>query len=210
MSTPSAASSDARRALRRELRGRRLALQGVERERATRRINDRVARLRAYRNARCVAAYLAAPGEVEVARLIEHALADGKQVYVPLMRADQHLDFVRFTHDTRLAPNRFGLYEPVHPDSLRTLDPLQLDLVLTPLVGFDAHGNRLGMGGGYYDRTFAQLLRRACWRRPRLLGVAFECQRVDQALPRERWDVPLWQVLTESGRYPNASLSIRS
>lgn len=196
-----------KRDLRTALRRERLALDGQHRERATSHLCARVARLRTFRSARRVAAYLAAPGEVEVAQLIARALASGKEVYVPLMRADRHLDFVRFTERTRLAPNRFGLYEPVHPDRLHTVSPLQLDLVLTPLVGFDAAGNRLGMGGGYYDRTFAALLERGHWRRPYLLGVAFECQRVDRALPREAWDVPLRQVMTESARYPHASSS---
>ncbi|MEM9385160.1 MAG: 5-formyltetrahydrofolate cyclo-ligase [Pseudomonadota bacterium] len=196
-----------KRDLRTVLRQARLTLDGWHRERATQRLCARVARLRSFRSARRIGAYLAAPGEVEVARLIADALAAGKEVYVPLMRADDHLSFVRFTERTRLAANRFGLYEPVHPDSLHTVAPMQLDLVLTPLVGFDDAGNRLGMGGGYYDRTFAPLLQRHYWQRPQLVGVAFECQRVTHALPREPWDIPLRQVMTESARYPHACSS---
>ena len=74
-----------------------------------------------------------------------------------------------------------------------------LDLVLVPLVGFDGAGNRLGMGGGFYDRSFAFLGQRR-WRRPRLVGVAFDLQRVDR-LPRRAWDVPLDAVASERGCY---------
>jgi 5-formyltetrahydrofolate cyclo-ligase len=70
--------------------------------------------------------------------------------------------------------------------------------VLAPLVAFDRSGNRLGMGGGYYDRSFAYLRHRVHWRRPRLIGYAYGFQEV-QALERAHWDVPLSGVVTELG-----------
>jgi 5-formyltetrahydrofolate cyclo-ligase len=105
-----------------------------------------------------------------------------------------------------LLPNHFSIPEPVSRG--RGMVKLsRLDLVLTPLVGFDAQGNRLGMGGGFYDRSFAFLRRRQSWRKPRLLGLAFDLQEVnaqtgDQTeggLARQAWDVPLDGVVTESG-----------
>jgi 5-formyltetrahydrofolate cyclo-ligase len=75
-----------------------------------------------------------------------------------------------------------------------------LDLMLVPLVGFDGACNRIGMGGGFYDRTLAYLRRRRHWRRPRLIGIAHECQRVDRIDPRP-WDIPLDAVVTEQGVY---------
>ncbi|MGD8594123.1 MAG: 5-formyltetrahydrofolate cyclo-ligase, partial [Gammaproteobacteria bacterium] len=71
----------------------------------------------------------------------------------------------------------------------------RLNLVLTPLVAFDARGNRLGMGGGYYDRTFAYLRHQHRWRRPRLAGIAYDFQQVDR-LERSSWDVPLSTIAT--------------
>jgi len=73
-----------------------------------------------------------------------------------------------------------------------------LDIALVPLVAFDDYGRRLGMGGGYYDRTFAYLRHREHWRRPKLIGVAFEFQRVAE-LPAQPWDVPLDGIITEKG-----------
>ena len=70
--------------------------------------------------------------------------------------------------------------------------------MLVPLVGFDGAGNRLGMGAGYYDRTFAFRHARRHWRGPRLIGVAYDCQEVD-AIDDRAWDVPLDGVVTESG-----------
>jgi 5-formyltetrahydrofolate cyclo-ligase len=69
-----------------------------------------------------------------------------------------------------------------------------------PLVGFDADGNRLGMGAGFYDRHFAFLRHRRAWHRPLLIGLAFERQRVAR-LPAAAHDVPLWGVVTERGFY---------
>jgi 5-formyltetrahydrofolate cyclo-ligase len=71
-----------------------------------------------------------------------------------------------------------------------------LDLILTPLVAFDDQGNRLGMGGGFYDRTLAYLGRRKHWKKPRLIGTAHAFQQVAR-LPHESWDVPLHGVVTE-------------
>ena len=96
-----------------------------------------------------------------------------------------------------MKPNRYGIPEPMdtQPRSAR-----QLDLLLIPLVGFDSAGHRLGMGGGYYDATLAFLRHRRHWRKPRLLGVAYECQKVE-ALPHDPWDMPLDAVLTERRLY---------
>ena len=78
--------------------------------------------------------------------------------------------------------------------------PWGLDLILLPLVGFDLKGNRLGMGGGYYDRTLSYLRHRRFWIKPRLVGVAHECQKVDSLIARP-WDIPLDAVVTETAFY---------
>ena len=107
------------------------------------------------------------------------------------------MQFGRVGRNTRMAPNRFGIPEPIDAKPLRAR---QLDLLLMPLVGFDLEGNRLGMGGGFYDATLAFMRHRRVWRKPRLVGIAYECQRVD-TLPHEPWDMPLDAVLTERQLY---------
>jgi len=93
--------------------------------------------------------------------------------------------------------NRFRIPEPALHARHR-ISPMALDLVLTPLVAFGDEGARLGMGGGYYDRTFAWLHHRHLWRTPRLIGVAYGFQ-YHPDLEANHWDVPLSAVVTEEG-----------
>jgi 5-formyltetrahydrofolate cyclo-ligase len=155
----------------------------------------------AFKRSRHLAAYFAADGEMDPGPLLEHAWSMEKTVYMPVLApcCDKRLWFAPYHPGDRLAPNRFGIPEPPHACRKR-ISPLQLDLVLVPLVAFDDQGNRLGMGGGYYDRSFAFLRRRRLWRRPRLIGLAYEFQREArlQALP---WDIPLNAVATETRLY---------
>jgi 5-formyltetrahydrofolate cyclo-ligase len=94
-----------------------------------------------------------------------------------------------------LVKNRYGIDEPAYAPAT-VMRAAMLDIVLLPLVGFDLEGNRLGMGKGYYDRTFAAS--RTRWRCPKLLGIAHGLQEVAQ-LPRAAWDVPLDGIVTERG-----------
>ena len=95
---------------------------------------------------------------------------------------------------TDLVRSDFGLWEPA---SGTLIDASKLDVVVTPLVAFDVQRNRIGMGGGYFDRTFAFLGGRTHWLRPKLIGVAFECQRV-QKITGNPWDIRVFRVLTEA------------
>ena len=131
---------------------------------------------------------------------MRYALRQGKRCYLPVMRRDgpDSLLFVRFRLHDRLRRGRFGVLQPV-AHLYRRLSPRALDLVLVPLVAFDAQGNRMGMGKGFYDRTFAFKRGREA-RRPWLLGVAHECQKVEALLPAP-WDVRLQGVATPEGLY---------
>lgn len=190
--------ADARRALRRECRARRRALPPEERLAAAEAAARVLAHARLLRRGTRVGVYLPADAELDPGPIVAVARARGCRVYVPVI-VDARRARMRFgpidapRRAWRL--NRYGHAEPGRlPALLRS--PSDLDLVLVPLVAFDAAGHRLGMGGGYYDRAFAFLHRRHHWRRPRLVGLAYECQRVP-ALPAMPWDVPLWGVLTE-------------
>lgn len=141
-----------------------------------------------------LAAYLAIGGEVPVDATLYKARSHGANTYVPQV-IDTQMQFVRIDHTTRFTRNRFGILEPEDIDPPGT-EPM-LDLVLVPLVAFDDHGHRVGMGGGFYDRYFAasRYLERP---RPQLIGVAHDFQRVDSLQPMP-WDVPLDAIVTESG-----------
>ena len=183
---------------RKQLRRQRCALDPAERLQRSRQLCQRLTQHPLFRNSQRIAAYLSADGEVDAHPLIEHAWSVGKQVFLPVLRpfGDNRLWFARYEADTPLVKNRYGIAEP-EIDHNRRVEAWALDLVLTPLVGFDAHGNRLGMGGGFYDRSFAHLLRRRHWLKPRLVGLAFDFQQVTR-LPAQRWDVPLTAVATEN------------
>lgn len=133
---------------------------------------------------------------MDLSPLMERLRSMGKRLYLPVIHGSR-LWFLPFDAGTPLTRNRFGIAEPTVPPSARCL-PQALDVVLTPLVAFDDHGRRLGMGGGYYDRTFAYLLKRRRWTRPRLIGIAHNLQRIP-VLPAREWDVPLHGVATETG-----------
>ncbi len=141
--------------------------------------------------------YLPTPEEFDALPLLNQALHMGKACYLPITanRMAQPLRFTRLDGKHGLTHNRYGIVEP---HGRKLLNARWLDVLMVPLVGFDAHGHRLGMGGGYYDATLAYLKTRKHWRRPYLIGLAFACQQTAQ-IPTESWDVRLDAVLTENG-----------
>ncbi len=181
--------------LRKALREQRRALAGQARHRLEHRLLGHLLRHRFWREARHIALYLPNDGEVDLSALIDRACGEQKTLYLPVLRGHS-LRFAPVTPRTRLRLNRFGIPEPALPPS-QLRDARRLDLILMPLVGFDEKGNRLGMGGGFYDRSLAFMHGEARRPHPRLVGVAFERQRLP-ALPHAPWDVPLRAVLTES------------
>jgi 5-formyltetrahydrofolate cyclo-ligase len=183
--------------LRRQLRTRRRALDARARRLAAEDLARALTRSPLFRRARRIACYLAVDGEMETGAVIRAAWQLGKQVYLPVLSpfGPDRLWFRRYRPDSVMTRNRFGIAEP-GPRGNPLLPPRRLDLVLAPLVAFDAAGSRLGMGGGFYDRTFAYLHHRLRWQVPRIVGVAYQFQEVER-LPAEPWDVPLWGVATE-------------
>lgn len=184
--------------IRRAIRARRRELTPREQKLAARRLTSVLGRWGRWRKARQIALYLPNDGELDPTPLALAAWHAGKRVYLPVLAPIGHgqLWFRRYAADTRLIRNRFGIPEPA-PASPR-IRTRQLDLVLTPLVAFDHRGQRLGMGGGFYDRTFSFLAHRLVWQNPRLVGVAHHFQQVEE-LPAEPWDVPLFAIATDQG-----------
>jgi 5-formyltetrahydrofolate cyclo-ligase len=185
--------------LRREMRAKRRALTPMEVEEASLKAAGHMCNHRLFRRASHVACYLPNDGELSPLPIMAKAWRMGKHVYLPVLSETHHnhLLFAPYEEGDRLVPNSFGIPEP--EKALREHIPLmQLDMVLTPLVAFDGQGHRLGMGGGFYDRTFAFLRRRQHWIKPRLIGVAHGFQEV-ASLDAQPWDVPLQGLLTERG-----------
>ena len=182
------------RDLRNAMKQKRRSLSAAEVAVASAAIVDKTRRLSCLQRANAIAIYLPAFGEVDCSGLIDALLARGKRVLAPILRKNR-LVFAPFDYGTEFTANGFGIMEPVYQERA-LLTARQLDVVITPLVAFDARLNRLGMGGGYYDRTFAFRKRLGVWRRPLLIGVAYSFQRVDK-LQANAWDVPLDVVITE-------------
>ncbi|MDP1925553.1 MAG: 5-formyltetrahydrofolate cyclo-ligase [Thiobacillus sp.] len=184
--------------LRRQLKAARKAYTPT-----TRRLAARAALRLALRHglllrAQRIGFYLPQGGEFDAHPLLDQALMMKRQCYLPMLpRRGRVMRFGRVGRKTQMTKNRYGIAEPVDARALRAR---QLDLLLMPLVGFDHQGYRLGMGGGYYDATLAYMQRRRSWRKPRLVGIAYECQRVEK-LPHDPWDMPLDAVLTERQLY---------
>lgn len=185
-----------RNRLRHEIKRRRAALTTAQRERAARQVAVRLTATSWFRRAKHVAGYLAVSGELDALPVLTAARAAGKQLYLPALATHGGLWFHPWHPNTPMRSNRFGIAEPLATPRRRK-DPHALDIVLTPLVAFDRLGHRLGMGGGFYDRTFAYQL---CVpvRRPILIGLAYDFQEVE-SLATETWDVPLAAVVTPRG-----------
>ncbi len=152
-----------------------------------------------FRRARTLAFYIANDGELDPHLLYHRALALGKDCFLPVLdKRSPKMDFALYRRGDKLIRNKFGIPEPAPRAPRIAAD--ELDLVCLPLVGFDEQGNRLGMGGGFYDRTFAYR-RTSVGTGPLLVGLAHQCQQVS-ALPMQPWDVPLDMIATDAGLYP--------
>ena len=187
--------------LRRMLRKARRALTPAQQRQAARDLYRQLAQSPVFRRARHLSLYLPTDGEIDPRLLLRAAQRRGKATYLPVLSAwpRTKMVFQRIRPGEKLRPNRFRILEP-RINAARQRKVWALDLVLLPLVGFDEEGGRLGMGGGFYDRSLAYLARRQNWRKPTLLGLAHECQKVAR-LDQASWDVPLQGTVTDQGWY---------
>jgi 5-formyltetrahydrofolate cyclo-ligase len=180
--------------LRQQLRSQRRALSSSQQQQAAIALDKIFARSMLLLRHRAVAFYLANDGEIDPERLLMRAQRQKILCYLPVLRPDNSLWFVRFRSGDQLVPNRFGILEPANHKHRRK--PWALDMVLLPLVGFDRNGGRLGMGGGFYDRSFSAMKHKPKIKWPQLIGLAHSCQEID-AIAMENWDIPLSQIVTE-------------
>jgi 5-formyltetrahydrofolate cyclo-ligase len=182
--------------LRKQLRAQRRSLSDADYRRRSLAAARGVMRLRMFGAGKRVALYLPFDREVDTSALIRAARQRGVRIFVPVIsdRRRGRLRFFPLTAET--TPGTFGISVP-----RRCRAPISaqwLDLIVVPLVGVDGTGGRLGMGGGYYDRALAFRRRRALWKGPHLVGLAFDCQRTGLKFADE-WDIQLDSLATESG-----------
>ena len=187
--------------LRASMRRQRRTLSQDAREQCSEDAARRFAAMRHFRCSRHIACYLANDGELDPFPLMQRAWAARKTCYLPVLSAlpSRRLWFAPYREGDTLVYNRYGILEPNVPVS-ELASAWMLDLIVVPLVAFDGRGNRIGMGAGFYDRTFAFLRYRQCWQSPRLFGLAYEFQKVAR-IQAESWDVPMQGVITEAGLY---------
>ncbi|HKI68383.1 MAG TPA: 5-formyltetrahydrofolate cyclo-ligase, partial [Verrucomicrobiae bacterium] len=181
--------------LREQLRARRSALTQSEASAAALACAQHLTSSSEFKTAGHIAGYVSVDRELDPQPLLRMALEEAKSVYLPRIRESNGMEFVAWRAGDPLHGNRFGIPEPSSRDAA-VFAPEALDLVLVPLLGFDMRGNRLGFGGGFYDRAFA--FRRLRSAPPFLCGYAYDGQRCD-GLEAAEWDVALDAIVTPSG-----------
>jgi len=182
------------------IRNQRQALPAGIQQQHSKALCQNIIKQKSYRNSQHVACYLANDGEIDPYLLVEHAWFAKKNVYLPVLSPLKNsLYFAPYDENSQLRLNRFNIPEPVCQPS-DWIKARQLDLLLLPLVAFDGYGNRVGMGGGFYDRTLAYLQHRQFWKKPTLMGLAHEIQKVNR-LKTQSWDIPLDCIVTEKQIY---------
>jgi 5-formyltetrahydrofolate cyclo-ligase len=183
--------------MRRALRRRRRDVSTAARATAARSFARIAGEAHLLRPALRIAAYLPCAGEADTGPLLKRARTLHCDLFLPTVISARRsmMRFVRYSRSSSLQRNLFGILEPRYV-ACAAIAPLELDLIFVPLLAFDDSGWRLGSGAGFYDRCLRHLHAERYWRRPKLIGIAYEFQHVAQLQP-QRWDIPLDGVITE-------------
>ena len=187
-------TEDTRQAVRESLRQTRRDLNQEQQAVASHGLFELIHELDIFSNAKRIAFYQPIDGEVDPSLLLKHALREGKSCFLPRI-SDENPEFVSFApydENTKLKNSDWGIAEPPAPETIPS--PADLDLVFVPLVAFDRYCSRLGMGKGFYDRTFNFKIFNP-QSRPLLIGLAHECQYAEPFSVKS-WDVRLDAVIT--------------
>jgi 5-formyltetrahydrofolate cyclo-ligase len=185
-----------KKTLRKHMRAQRRSLSAADHAVRSARAAKAVTRLPMFRAGKRIALYLPFDRETDTVALIGAARRRGVHVFVPVIVDRRHSRIRFYPLGGKTRRSVFGIAVPLV--LARPLSPRWLDLVVIPLVGVDAGGRRLGMGGGFYDRALEFRRRRRRWPGPHLVGLAFDCQRTDSSFA-EPWDLSLDSLATESG-----------
>ena len=187
---------DARQHIRKQVRDRRNQLDFHTQQVAATQLVEQCLRLETFQSSQNIALYLSTDGELNTAPLIDALWQKNKSIYIPVLHpfSPGHLLFLHYQKSSKMVKNKYGIAEP-KLDQRHIIPAHQLDLICTPLVAFDDQCQRLGMGGGYYDRTLAPWFKTGVGAKP--IGLAHDCQQIDQ-IPTAAWDIPLPMIVTPS------------
>lgn len=186
-----------KRQLRQSMRQARRNLSVLDQRQAAQKLSKKLNQNSDFIFQKRIALYLANDGEVSTNVAIQRAWKNGKSIYLPVLDPIRKgfLWFVEYKPSSIMKNNRFGILEP-DPKHNRRISPRFLNVVGFPLVAFDQYGNRLGMGGGFYDRTFSFCQNQSDkGLKPKLYGLAHKCQQVE-SLPTESWDIQLTGIIS--------------
>jgi 5-formyltetrahydrofolate cyclo-ligase len=183
-----------RQKIRTEFRNKRQALSPTQQSTAASKLLTTCLASTKLSQAKTIACYIANDGEIDPKAIINYCWQQGKSLLLPVLHpfSKGNLLFVEYHPNSPMRKNSYGINEPIV--SSMNLHPLNnIELILAPLVAFDSKGNRLGMGGGYYDRTLAPIRRDSL--QTQLIGLAHDCQQTDSLLT-DTWDIPLDGIAT--------------
>lgn len=183
--------------LRKLIRAKRNALPSEIRQQAAKNCINHIISSGILNNNLHIGFYLSNDNELDLKELITYCLKNSKKCYLPIVDGKNML-FASYCLDTQLAKNKFNIPEPVIKSKNQIISAKLLDIVFMPLVAFNKSGHRLGMGAGFYDRTFAFLNNSDNnINKPKLIGVAYDIQCIAD-LPKQEWDIDLYAIATES------------
>ena len=194
--------------LRKVVRYRRQQLTTQQQKQASESFKQRLIKHDKVHKAKRIALYLANDSELDAIDFIHWCWQQNKEVYLPVLHpfCSGHLLFLRYQQETVMTKNKYGILEPLL-DVTQVCPVNQLELLFTPLVAFDNKGSRLGMGGGFYDRTLASWYKEKITSAIKIttnklypIGIAHDCQQVE-IIPVEVWDIPLPEIITPSKTY---------
>ena len=172
--------------LRKKILQQRRNLSEQARKNLSQAVCANIAQFKPFINSQTIALYHATAGEVDLQQLLDF----DKSFYLPKIQAQNSMNFHRVDQQTKLVKNKYGIFEP---NGTQSINANQIDLCLLPLLAFNRHGQRLGMGGGYYDRYFA--LNKMAKKPTILVGIAYDFQE-NATIPSEPWDIPLDFIIT--------------
>ena len=194
-----------RQAIRVSKRQQRRNLSALKQQLNANKLVKKLLHLKQVKQAKNIAVYLCNDGEINLTKFIQALWKAKKHCYLPVLnkRLAGHLVFLPYYKNQKLIKNKYKISEPVY--SYRNSQSAKhLDIILMPLVSFDKRGNRIGMGGGYYDRSLSFMPQgkrnQSIYRKPILIGVAHSVQKVDD-VPVEPWDIKLDMIVTDNKCY---------